>query len=364
MRALGVGLALIAIACAGEPLGEPAESPPRAARNRLEKPVATQAPDVHNGPPGPLPEPLAAQLRGIRADPPPRATTRNRHYFTSNENAHHLWRPAISDLGGILIGVGTDQNYLLAGWARPEVLVLLDYDQWVVDLNWVYGLLFEKCAGPHEFIEAWRFKNREQTRAWIEERWPKMPDRFRKLRAFEAARGEVHGRLEQLERRHRRLQISSFLDDPEQYAYLAALFKTGRAISVRGNLIESMTLNDVAAFARDAKLVVRVLYLSNAEDYFRYSERSYRDNVRALPFDERSVILHTKPRDGSHYRYLVQAAHNYRAWVASERVASFCQLFAYASPVDPAGQQDLYSLTALPGSKLPATSSARCEAEE
>ena len=307
-----------------------------------------------------LPPDLRRELEAVRPDPPPRSTTRNRHYFTSNENQHHLWRSAVDGIGGVQIGVGTDQNYLLAGWARPEILILLDYDQWVVDLNRVYGLLFEQSADPESFVDAWAYRSRSRVRGWIEERWPERKDQLRMLRAFEAARGEVHGRLERLRRRHEKLGIASFLDDTEQYAWVAGLWRFGRVLTVRGNLVEKTTLADVARFSRRAELPVRILYLSNAEDYFDYATGNYRDNVLGLPVDERSLVLHTKPRDGDFYRYLVTPAATYRAWLESGRAGSFCELFAYAEPAG-GSDPDLYRLEAAPDSAEPKT--ARCSRE-
>ena len=45
-----------------------------------------------------------------------------------NEDHLDLFRPAVKDKGGLYIGVGTDQNYLLGAWARAEALVLMDFD--------------------------------------------------------------------------------------------------------------------------------------------------------------------------------------------------------------------------------------------
>ena len=50
------------------------------------------------------------------------------------------------------MGVGTDQNYLIAGWSRPEVLVLMDFDQVVVDLHRVYQLAFLHAESPEAFL--------------------------------------------------------------------------------------------------------------------------------------------------------------------------------------------------------------------
>ena len=61
-----------------------------------------------------------------------------------------------------------------------------------------------------------------------------------------------------------------------------------------------------------------MLYLSNAEEYWERLPQPFRANLRALPVDERSLVLRTlltweKNRD---YRYNAQPARNYRRWLA------------------------------------------------
>jgi hypothetical protein len=57
-----------------------------------------------------------------------------------------------------------------------------------------------------------------------------------------------------------------------------------------------------------------VLYLSNAEQYWKYGA-AFRDNVAALPFDERSVVLRTisSRKANGDYRYNVHAGLDFQA---------------------------------------------------
>ena len=69
----------------------------------------------------------------------------------------------------------------------------------------------------------------------------------------------------------------------------------------------------IAAAAQKLGVPIRLLYLSNAEEYWtRYSE-GFRANLKALPFDERSQVVRTlltwaKNQD---YVYNAQGAQNY-----------------------------------------------------
>src|SRR5262245_14183161 len=75
-------------------------------------------------PPGPIPEAWAAAFSAVRADRAPETIIRDTHYVVSNEDRPQAFRGAVRDRGGVYIGVGSEQNYVLAGWARPEVMVL------------------------------------------------------------------------------------------------------------------------------------------------------------------------------------------------------------------------------------------------
>ena len=81
---------------------------------------------------------------------------------------------------------------------------------------------------------------------------------------------KVKQRLERLRKRHQRLGVASFLTDNDQYRHVRKLWELDRVRPVRGDLTQDKALTDVAAFARAAKLPVRSIYLSNAEDYFSY----------------------------------------------------------------------------------------------
>ena len=118
-------------------------------------------------------QPLAAHVRAafdaISPDPPPEETTRGSHYWISNELSHWVMRDRISNVGGVYIGVGTEQNYLLAGWARSAFLVLLDFDQSISDLHHAYAAFFMAAETPEEFLAYWDEDRIEEARALIDE---------------------------------------------------------------------------------------------------------------------------------------------------------------------------------------------------
>ena len=87
-------------------------------------------------------------MHAVVEDPPPPELVRDTHYIVSNESRQDLFKDSIAAHGGALLGVGSDQNYLLAGWSRPELLILFDFDQVVVNVHRVYRAFFLNAATP------------------------------------------------------------------------------------------------------------------------------------------------------------------------------------------------------------------------
>lgn len=319
---------------ATEPAPSPAPSPAPARGTMATAPVAPTgevpgpppleevvAPPPHAEPAASLAV-LAAPL--LRSDPRPAALVRNSHYWISNEHSHHLWREAIDHAGGALVGVGTDQNYLLAGWARSSVIVALDFDEAITRLHRVYGLLFVTCPTPADFLHAWT----EEGEAGVLAALAALPDADERRgleRVYRHARRFVLVRLRRTLGDHRERGIPTFLDDAEQYAHLRRLWSSGRVWAVTGDLRGDRAVSDTAAALHAANEQIGVLYLSNAEQYFDY-DPSFRRNILALPFAEHGVVLRTLGWGmhgfvaGEEYHYNLQPGRNFAQWMARSRV--------------------------------------------
>ena len=98
------------------------------------------------------------RLASITPDPEPPQLVRDSHYVISNEDRPHLFKGSLDDVGGALVGVGTEQLYVYAGWARPKVIIPMDFDQVVVDLHRIYGLFFLVADTPEDFVSLWSKK--------------------------------------------------------------------------------------------------------------------------------------------------------------------------------------------------------------
>lgn len=299
-------------------------TPPPPSARTLARALRTSALAASRGataptPPQPLPD-IPKLLQGLRADPEPEAITRDLHYVVSNESRHYFFEEIIRDRGGLFIGLGTDQNYLLAGWAKPDVMILFDFDQYVVDLHEVYGALFVMAHDADAFLTLWSHRQRKQTLAALASHFASHPRRDILLQRFKVQRQRILKRMRWIIDTYRDANTPTFLSDPAQYQHIRTLWLRGRVRSIRGDLREPQALSDIATLSRQLQMPVRLFYFSNAMDYFTWDVGTFRQNITQLPFDDTSLVLYTRPINPDTYRYLYQRALDFQALVASKRV--------------------------------------------
>jgi hypothetical protein len=295
-------------------------------------PVSTPAPGVSPdaGAVGPSENALKSFL-ALQPDPPPPKLAADVHFPTSNERFLHLWHDALPPLGGVYIGVGTDQNYVLAGWSRPEVLVLMDFDQMVVDINAIYRLMFLNASDPKNFIKLWSKKSLTEVEHIFHQAYPEKDSFDHLWKLFKSVRRQIEIRLAVLINDFKDQKLPFFLTDQEQYQYLATLFKQDRVFLLHGDLTAPRAVQSIAAAAKMAKVPVRVLYLSNAERYFPYGE-TFKHNILALPFDEHTVVLRTTGlgtwAKGDPFWYVVQSGKDFQEWLKRSEIVEVSQLLS------------------------------------
>jgi len=285
----------------------------------------------------PLDPTLKATLGAVVPDPEPESLTRDTHYWICNEDALELFEPHVRGLGGALVGVGTDQNFIFAGWARSELLVLMDFDQAIGDLHRVYAAAFTRADSPEAFVALWSKEGSAALRDNVAAMYPDPATSKRAQRALKAARGAVERRLRKTMRHMKRAGVSTFLDDADQYAHVRSLFTTGRVSIHRGDLTKQGTLRALGQALKQGNQVVRVYYPSNAEQYFDYLPE-YRDNVRGLPRDAKSVVIRTLGwgkiygKADATYHYNVQSLDNFALWLDDPRIKHAGRLLRYRTP--------------------------------
>jgi hypothetical protein len=259
-----------------------------------------------------------AELRALEPDPAPARTTNDLHYLVSNERRLDLFRPELDELGGVLLGVGSDQSYVMAAWSRTELLVIIDFDQQVVDLHSIHGALITAAPTVEELRRLWSEAAADEARAILREAHPDRPEL---IALYDDSRQIVARRLHGLTRRYAELGVHSWLDTPAQYDFVAGLHARGRVVALRGDFTRDGVLRRAAAVLEAHSLPVKVLYLSNIEQYFTY-RRPFKDNMLALPFAADTVVLRTLPGRPAGFHYILQRGDDFRAWMRAPKVWS------------------------------------------
>ncbi len=260
-------------------------------------------------------DPPAKELLGIKG-------YEGRHYLAGDEWNGHLWRPSLQGKGGGYIGVGADQAYLFIGWARPQLAWLIDYDVLVVRLHGVHHVFFAAAQEPKAFMRLWSDKAAGLAAIDAASEAGTQPlDAAAKAelrKTYLHARSHVSTRLRLLEKRLQKLKQTAYLNDAQDYAYVRELIQGGRVRRMSANLLETKGLIGVGDAARRLNVPVRVVYLSNAEQYWPYS-KDFRANLRGLPMDAESVLIRTLSTFSINkdYRYNVQPGLTYQEFLAA-----------------------------------------------
>ena len=280
----------------------------------------------------------------LPSDPKPPKTTRSNHYVVSNEKRHFLFKDAVENVGGVFIGVGSDQVYLMAAWAKPEVLVPMDFDQFIVDLHGIYRLVFLKASTPAAFLELWADK--DGMKSLIREQAKNDKEYATWLEVLEFGRKTITSRLKRTKKQYTKLKVPTFLTDQAQYDFLVGLFKADKVFPVRGDLTKDQTMLAIAKATREANLHVGAIYLSNAEQYFPFSEQ-YRANFKAFPFNDRSVVLRTLPDGKKQYYYFTQKGTLFQDWMDRARIRKVFSMLKLKRSV-PGSRDRLFTLDREP----------------
>ena len=246
--------------------------------------------------------------------------------------------------GGAFVGVGPDQAFSYIAHARSEFAYLVDIRRDNLLQHLFYKALFAAARDRAEYLALWLGRPRPVASP----QWATLDidALVRQLDATPAtpasrtaARSAVHAELRRLavplsdtdqatiDRIHDTfmdaglaLQFTSFGRPPRPgyptlrdllretnragtpasylaheagFQYVKELQRRNRVIPVVGDLAGTHALRAIGRDARARGLVVRVLYASNAEDYVMRDGGFSRwvENVRALPSDERSVLV-------------------------------------------------------------------------
>ncbi|MFT5431447.1 MAG: hypothetical protein ACI9OJ_002143 [Myxococcota bacterium] len=279
-------------------------------------------------------------------------TNNSTHYLVSNERRPDLFYRHVTaegaGRGGVYLGVGAEQNYILAAWARSEIIVLMDFDPVIVDLHAVHRAAFLTAVNPAGFVAFWT-GSADIVRAALAQHVSDSAARKRALAAYELARESVGARLKEWSARSPGGK-PTFLTDSKQYEFLVDRFRSGRVVATQGDLTGARAMASIARAIQKSGFALRVLYLSNAEQYFMF-KAGYRRNILALPFDKKSLVLRTLPGRPRGFEYIVQSGENLHAWMGSRKTNSVYRIRGLNRGEHLIGET-FYEVTRLPPTPL------------
>lgn len=259
-------------------------------------------------------------LRDIPIDPPPANLIQDQHFLVSDEHHPERFEEQMRDLGGLYIGVGPEQNYLYAAWAKPEIIILLDFDQMVVDIHELYGIFILAAETPEELVKLWWKREKQRGIALIKKAVADDERQEHLLKVYVGSQRPIYNRLKSLRIRYGAMKLDTFLTDQGQYDFIKEMWRAGRVRAVRGDFTKDKAMNGVAKAAKQIGVPVRCIYLSNVEQYFDY-DSGLRKNVEAQPSDDASKILRTVYKGETkyeRYHYIVQDDGDFRAWLKTD----------------------------------------------
>lgn len=235
-----------------------------------------------------LPDAARAAIDSI---PDEGTQTPRMHYAVSNEWGFQVLAEPLRGLGGVYVGVGSDQNYTMAAMARAELLLLVDYDPVIPYVHRMYEKLVVASETPEALIARFDEDQLGPTTELLRTSLAGDPLAERIVTMYRNHRRWVSRYL----RRHvpygRRGGIT-WLTDRGHYDYVREMFRAGRIVARNGDVTGERTMRAVGDAARRAGLPVRIVYFSNAEQFFRYTP-AFRRNMESLPTDDRSVVVRT-----------------------------------------------------------------------
>ncbi|MBV1858480.1 MAG: hypothetical protein KUG77_08710 [Nannocystaceae bacterium] len=258
------------------------------------------------------------------------------HYVKSNERRHDTWFPYVEDLGGAFVGVGPDQCYTIAAAQGAELMFLLDIDHMVVDVHNNYGVLIKASDTPEQLHQRFNATEQDATIALLEEAYADVDKKTRRLRlqTYRASRETIFRHLKHVIERHQGETHTSWLSNPDSYKHIRTLFQNGRVRIMDGDLTGADTMTSIGVAATALQVPVNVLYLSNAEEYYKYSKQ-YVANVAGLPGDAKSLTLRTiYNKEWEHadslWNYQVQPLASYQAFLSEGKIHSRNAMFRAA----------------------------------
>jgi hypothetical protein len=243
-------------------------------------------------------------------------------YTKPNEARNYLFAPYVKNLRGGYIGVAADANYTFLTYAKSEYVWLMDFNMNIVNLHKINKVFILDSPQPQDFLKKWSSPNRTTSLKLLEATLNESPEWENIKKFFNANQSSLHEHYTSLSYPDKTNGDFGWLRNNENYEYLRKLHQTNRISIVEGDLLKDKTLFNIGETAKKLNIKIRILYPSNAEEFWKFSE-IYKRNILNLPFDEASIVVRTVHEFQWHnnekskgslgfWHYVVHGAYNYQ----------------------------------------------------
>lgn len=224
------------------------------------------------------------------------------HYIISNENRLDLFYPYLHARRGVMLGVGTDQNLVLMGWAESNGAILVDRDAFAVLTNRLHVQALQQSRDFAGFRNFWSDAVRVSAAARATSPGISDADLAHYMELVTNARGVTH-RLRRLQAMAKRTGVENFTTSTKHFDHLKRMAAAGAIRVVRADLAGSTTMRALSQQLNQRRIPLSLVYLSNIEDY-RIDEAALRRNLGLFALTDGALILRTLNRlDGVTYPF-------------------------------------------------------------
>jgi hypothetical protein len=204
--------------------------------------------------------------------------------------------PHVKDIKGGYFGVGSIQNFTLASWADSEYIWLMDFTRVVVATNKIHAAFLKNTNTPAEHRALWERKNEKKAYEIIEKEIKDDDLKFIK-QSYRKASPYLMISFKTIDKLTKKRNYTTWLQDQKYFDRLKNLAMNNRIRALRGDLNGNITVKGIAEAATKMNVPMRILYYSNAEEYFGrqfggYKE-SFRKNFGLMPVDDTGFTVRT-----------------------------------------------------------------------
>ncbi len=211
----------------------------------------------------------------------------------TNEDRLELFLPAVEGLGGGYFGVGSIQNFILAAWARSEYIWLMDFTKIVVAANRIHIAFMKNAPTKEEYRALWQLDSAVKANEIIEKEYGNREDIAFIKQAYKTSGPYLRNSLKNFDKLVARRKFATYLSDQSQYEYIRSLALQNRIRPLKGDLTVGTTVTGIAEAAKKMGITFRIIYFSNAEEYFGSYPAGFRNAFVQMPVDDKTLLVRT-----------------------------------------------------------------------